>query len=104
MNLQKTGRIIGGSVSGGTSRIESKVEGRGEEQVSRFLWARDDTQGAYFLVSPLARGAREREIGYPEQRESWATAEFREANSSLMQIDRSRSSPAAFPLDFSFYF
>lgn len=52
----------------------------------------------------LARGAREREIGYPEQRESWATAEFREANSSLMQIDRSRSSPAAFPLDFSFYF
>lgn len=62
MNLQKTGRIIGGSVSGGTSRTESKVEGRGEEQVSRFLWARDDTRGAYFLVSPFgARRARARD-------------------------------------------
>lgn len=58
-----------------------------------------------FAMTVFSSSLARREIGDSRNTtRKLGNAEFRRRILPLMQIDRSRSSPAAFPLDFSFYF
>lgn len=86
-----------GALSAGSDRKTTK---RGLSR--RWKESRESFAMTVFSSS-LARRARE--IGDSRNRtRKLGNAEFRRRILPLMQIDRSRSSPAAFPLDFSFYF